>query len=796
LANKDKLLASAQKFLSKGQLPKAIAEYRKIVDAFPKDVRNRQKLAELLSRDKRNEEALTEYEAVARHYTETGFYLKSIAVFKQMQKIEPSRVDIYHRLAELNEKQGLVGNALTEYRSLVAFYEKNKMTSEAVEVLEKMSSLDPENLNVTAKIAECYMAAGRHDEAYAQFSELIGTLSAQGEHTKIIKLYERFIEICPLEVETRLPLALALLASGATDKAIQLLKELLQSSPDDPAVIRCMSDAYVARGDYPNALLTLRHLLKKQESDLDLREHFVQVSFDGGEFESARDRLEMWKDDFFRNDRVELLKSFYQRLAQELSGDPVVAATMDAISIASGEEPVATTEATDAVVSETADGGLDDALNDIESLEMVGEEAPDDVEVPAFDSEEPSAHKTPEKSAAAGLELDLDLDLDLDLPATRTARKMAESVVESVEAEDSEESEEAQSAEVEVEEVEVEIDLGGIDDLSLELEDDAGLAPVEEAPVEEAPVANEPLEELEEIEELEDLEEVEELVELEELEDLEEVEELEELEAPEPLTAEGADRPSFAESININSELEEAEFYLQQGLFDDAERVVATLMEYHPDMPELVAKLDEIHSSRQAAVDEPDASAFVDLMADLKDDDLLAATDFLDDAFDDDTAEDDELSQKLVSELDSSDTESHYNLGIAYKEMGLYDDAVAEFEKAFRDPARAVDCKILMGQCHVDAGNAEAAIETFRGGLAIEGLNDEAQKTLNFELGMAYQQDGKLLEALECFQQVAEKDHFFRDVAELIKTLRVELGLDDSDDNGGPQGDRDRVSYV
>ena len=104
MENKDKLLTNAQKFLSKGQIPKATGEYQKLVEAFPKDVRNRQKLAELLNRGKRNEEALTEYELVAKHYTDTGFYLKAIAVFKQMQKIEPSRLDIYHRLADLNDK--------------------------------------------------------------------------------------------------------------------------------------------------------------------------------------------------------------------------------------------------------------------------------------------------------------------------------------------------------------------------------------------------------------------------------------------------------------------------------------------------------------------------------------------------------------------------------------------------------------------------------------------------------------------------------------------------------------------
>ena len=77
-----------------------------------------------------------------------------------------------------------------------------------------------------------------------------------------------------------------------------------------------------------------------------------------------------------------------------------------------------------------------------------------------------------------------------------------------------------------------------------------------------------------------------------------------------------------------------------------------------------------------------------------------------------------------------------------------------------------------------------------------DGLAGEGWLTLNFELGMLLQMNGQLLEALDYFQLVAEKDSFFRDVGELIKNLRRELNLDNSNDDDGPQGNRDRVSYV
>jgi len=794
LASKDKLLANAQKFLSKGQTQKAIGEYQKLVDAFPKDVRNRQKFAELLSRNKRNEDALKEYEVVAKHYTETGFYLKAIAVFKQMQKIESSRVDIYHRLAELNEKQGLVGNALTEYRNLISFYEKNQMHQEAIEVLEKMAELDPGNLNVIAKGAECYMATGQNDQALEKFQELIAPLSDKREHAKVIKLYERFLDICPEEGTSRLPLATALVGNGSAEKAILLLKELLKHSPEDQEINRCLADAYVATQDFANARLTLKHLLKINEGDLDLREYYVRICIDFGELERARDRLESWKDAFSQAGRITTLKGFYEELKKSLPDDAVVSSTFAAICEAVGDTPnldassVATT-----VAEETADDAVFDmAIEDVEELDMVGEEADPDIEVPSLDVEATTQDLPAEKVAAVGVLL----DLDLEAPVAELEDA----------AEDSSKSSRMESESVPVEnndvEVEVEIDFDDMGDLDLEFDDDfsedsaAGVTE-EEAKSDDLvePVNLEVLEEIEELEELEGLEVLEELEEVEELEEAEAVQEIETLDVAVMAEAEvTSGRTGFAASLNVEAELEEAEFYLQQGLFDDATRVVQTLLEYCPDLPELHAKINEINQGRQAAEEESENTDYVDLRADLLDDDLLEATDFLD-SLDADSLVDEDLAQKTVSELDSADTESHFNLGIAYKEMGLYDDAIAEFEKASHDPSRAIDCITLTGQCHSEAGATESAMETFKQGLTMDNLNDESRMALNFELGMLYQMNGQLLEALEVFQLVAEKDSFFRNVSELIKNLRRELGLGNSDDDG-PQGDRDRVSYV
>ena len=813
MANKDKLLATAQKYISKGQIPKAIGEYRKLVDAFPKDVRNRQKLAELLGRDNKNEDALAEYEVVAKHYTETGFYLKAIALFKQMQKIDASRVDIYLRLAELNENQGLVGNALTEYRNLISFYEKNQMYREAIEVLDKMLELDPENLNFAAKIAECYKASGQNDEALKRFQSIVEPISEKGEHLKVVKLYERFLDICPEDGNSRIPLALALINTGSADKAIEILKGLLKKSPEDTVVNRSLAEAYVANQDYSNARLTLNHLLKLIGDDLDLRESYVRICIDAGEPESARDCLEEWKDSFFHAERISVLQGFYEELKALMGGDTVVTDTLAVIYEAVGDtsklDDLETSSQTSKASEETADSALtDEAIDDVEALDMIGEDVPADVEVPELVAGDSDQDQPAEKVAAKSFALELDLDLDPDGP---------ELDPEGVTAEDDDESLPDVVDDDELE-IDVEIDLDDMGDLDLDfdeeipfeeevaeeelelsldvdpefdsVESDAPLEPFDNT-IDAAPVGS--LDDTDELEILEDLDELEVLEDVEELDVLEDVEPLEE---EEPLAAASpAERVDFVSGINIDAELEETEFYLQQGLYDDAERVLQTLMEPLPELPELQSKMDEINQSRLAAEAEPEATDFVDIMSDLQEDDLLAATNFLD-SIGDNAVADDELLQKTVSEIDSSDTESHFNLGIAYKEMGLYDDAIAEFEKAGSASARALDCITLTGQCLVEAGETDAAMDAFKAGLAHEGLSEEGRMSLHFELGMLHQMNGQLLEALEFFQLVAEKDSFFRDVSDLVRNLRRELGLDEKDNDDGPQGNRDRVSYV
>ncbi len=139
-----------------------------------------------------------------------------------------------------------------------------------------------------------------------------------------------------------------------------------------------------------------------------------------------------------------------------------------------------------------------------------------------------------------------------------------------------------------------------------------------------------------------------------------------------------------------------------------------------------------------------------------------------------------ELFQNFKNDLDKKigkqDYETHFNLGVAYREMSLHEDAIREFEIAMTDPKLRYDCYFLIGQSFMELDRPEAAIDIYQKGLSMEGLTTEKLLGLSYELGLAFLKAGRTQDALQEFTRVSRLQNDYRDVAEHIRAL--EEGLD------------------
>jgi tetratricopeptide (TPR) repeat protein len=139
-----------------------------------------------------------------------------------------------------------------------------------------------------------------------------------------------------------------------------------------------------------------------------------------------------------------------------------------------------------------------------------------------------------------------------------------------------------------------------------------------------------------------------------------------------------------------------------------------------------------------------------------------------------------ELKQDLESGVSTTeeDPETHYNLGIAFREMGLLDEAIGELQKTCQAVDRGhpfpqvMQTYTWLAQCFLDKGVPEAAIRWYQKALTAPGIDEETRTALHYELAAAYETSGDKASALKHFMEVYGRNIDYRDVAERIKALK------------------------
>ncbi|HEX9187423.1 MAG TPA: tetratricopeptide repeat protein [Vicinamibacteria bacterium] len=134
-----------------------------------------------------------------------------------------------------------------------------------------------------------------------------------------------------------------------------------------------------------------------------------------------------------------------------------------------------------------------------------------------------------------------------------------------------------------------------------------------------------------------------------------------------------------------------------------------------------------------------------------------------------------------VDRIDRDDYGTRFELGVACREMGLLDEAVAELKLAAADPARIVECASLLAECFVEQGKPEHAVRWLEKGLAAPGLQGPQSQDLQYALAAACEACGETSRALAAYARLQAEHAGFRDVEERVRRLSKA-----ADRGGGP----------
>jgi len=252
-------------------------------------------------------------------------------------------------------------------------------------------------------------------------------------------------------------------------------------------------------------------------------------------------------------------------------------------------------------------------------------------------------------------------------------------------------------------------------------------------------------------------------------------------------TAEPAQVTSARAESMVEDELEEADFYAGQGMYPEAVEVLRTMLARYPGHRLITGKLRDLESMMGSG----GGGGVLEDPIEIGDDaEATGGTDALDlDEIEEVDADDfEELdpvaapasTQKkrgptvmLEKPVDDSDGETHFDLGLAYKEMGLHDDAIKAFENALRSPGKEVSARVMIGMCLRESGNASDAVHQFKQGLHARPSEREIQ-SLYYEIGITYEQLGDAGEAIYYFESVMQRDPQFADASQRVAYMRAQ----------------------
>jgi tetratricopeptide (TPR) repeat protein len=652
-ADRQKLIRDAERLVGRGKLNAAIDAYLAVLDADPDDTTTLNRVGDLYARLQRLGEAIELFKRAAEHFSEEGFTVKAIAIYRKILRLDPLQLEASESLADLQSRQGLVQDARQQYLTVADGYQRRGDKASVTAVHRKLVELEPEDPAHRLHLAELLKEQGQVREAQDQYGAIGELLLEHGKVEDALRVCREAFELDHDSLNFVSSIVGELKRAGHEEEAESFVEFAAERNADAARILTAAPE--------PEPLIE-EDLVPDQEVDEEVVEH------DLAELEVAPAKVE---------------------------------------GLVEVEEPAEADEEGDEDVSELELESEEDIEFELEDFE------PEVVEVAAEEAEEAVPEPVTE---VEGLR-------ELLIEAEVLARY-------------------------------------GLEDKATEkFEEVIGLAPAHldsHLQLITLYLAHQKFDRVAELGEI--------------------------------VAGLAEDQRRQADWDNLEKQLVSADFGVEDGRITPPQIVVSGAEEATEldgatmAVSEDLSWLDEVPTAETteeaesaAGVFESEAE-FFDLASEIEreldqeegllDEDLVAAPE-------DQSLEEivEGFKKGMAETLLAEDYDTHYNLGIAYREMGLIDEAISEFQLAAKDHRYLVDCCSLLASCFVDKGFPELAVKWYNEGLSSPIITEEETLGLVYELGALYMSIGETEEARLRFVEIYGVNSDYRDVGTKLAEL-------------------------
>jgi tetratricopeptide (TPR) repeat protein len=306
--NKQKVLASAEKYVQQGKLQNAISEYEKVLKNDPKDLTVSNTVGDLYSRLGESDKATECFKNVGDAYAGQGFTVKAIAMYKKICKLKPSLESLL-KLAELYTQQGLFNDARAQYLQVAEEFLKANEFENAIRIFQKILEMDPENSQMRVKLAEVYVRLGKKKEAWEIFAAAAESMRSKGSLAAADEVLQRMLTLDPGNAYALQMQAKNLLESGDAAGSVAAYQKIsdIDSNPDG---LRDLLKAYLLTGQLSEAGSIANKLLTVH-NDLPAISTFADALMQAGQYESALQVYDQHAERLLAENSDKVLKSLH-----------------------------------------------------------------------------------------------------------------------------------------------------------------------------------------------------------------------------------------------------------------------------------------------------------------------------------------------------------------------------------------------------------------------------------------------------------------------------------------------------
>ncbi len=842
--DKAKLFSQAEKCLAKGQYEKALEAFELILRSDPNDSKALSRAADLYLKRENFEKGFDVLRRLAEAFTREGFFSRAVAIYKRMLKIEKissrdALIQVHERLADLYGQLSLISDAMSHFSIVVDHYDRAMDHDSLLNVLKKVSDLDPYNIDSQLKLAELFYSKQRNLEAIKALEKLSENIKSRGHLPDVIRVFERWVELDPSDHKALGNLVHHYLAVNEPKKALARIQVAFRANPRNVDVLDLLAETFLSlkqpekskavdleliklsravgdQGKLDRAERRLRGIANpppndsgasSESSGVELREAApASAELPLVESELTHDERKLMSEaDVYL--KYGLLDKAYDLLKKNLetqSKSLVLRWKLKQLALEKEDTEAAAHFLNEIVMLARSAGKSDVAKIASDELSILDPNslavAPSPRVSAASMADENTVKKDSTSTSVESIELNefdsSDISIVLDEQEVLAASPKADEMVNELILED---SMSGPVMDLSAPAMPIEVNHQS----EIELIPDVSIEPAEELSNRESSIdlsgevsfveGDEPVALLTESDfSPEELSRLSSQLDPEGMIDSE-VAAL----APSPqLSSDSVDAAVEIDSdFELRQSLEEVDFFRSQGLESEANALLKSLSGKYPGHP-LIKKFS---ASTKAAAEMADAlkskttelealgrkvrlnvqedtrdaqmGEFFDLAAEL---DAELLNDKSDEGFGSPTNVRDVFNafkQGVAQSVSDEDWQTHFDLGVAYREMELLDDAIQAFELVGKHPAQRASALYQIGLCELAKGQLQNAKKKFDEALNLPNVMAQEKISITYELAEVLLRLNKKDEAKKLFKEVQKVDPEFREVTEKVKAL-------------------------